>query len=103
MQILIRSEEAVKKDQEYIDSDGNKWITSTKVAEIWNERTNNKGNYTRWSVYQRRKKLQRIETPLGDLYLESEAWQTNLRPHPARPDVAEANRKRKNIKPIEDN
>src|SRR5436305_7331291 len=95
MTILTTFEGTMKKDQEYIDAEGKKWITPAQVADIWNERTKNRGRYTRWSVYQRRKKLTRMETPLGDLYLESEAWQTNLRPHPPRPDVAEANRSRK--------
>jgi hypothetical protein len=93
-------EEQMKKDQEFTDSEGNNWITPAKVADIWNERAINEykreGNYTRWSVYQRRKKLKRMQTPLGDLYLESEARTTPLRPHTnKRPEVANRNKARR--------
>lgn len=92
---IIQLEGPMRKDQEYIDGEGKKWVTSSRIADIWNERTNYKGHYTRWSVYQRKEQLTRISTPLGDLYLESEAWNhPALRPHPARPDVAQANRNR---------
>jgi hypothetical protein len=93
----------MKKDQEYTDPEGKIWITAAKVADIWNERAINEykreGNYTRWSVYQRREKLTRMQTPLGDLYLESEAKITPLRPHTnKRPEVASRNRNRRKPK-----
>jgi len=85
----------MKKDQHtFTDSEGKVWLTPARVAEIWNERAKS-STYTRWSVYQRRKKLERIQTPLGDFYSEDVAWKTPLRPHPERPDVAQRNRDRK--------
>lgn len=88
----------MKKNEPYTDTNGEIWIAPARVAEIWNERVKQSGgesNYTRWSVYQRRKKLRRLETPLGDLFSEKEAYEVHLRPHPKRSDVTERNKKRK--------
>jgi hypothetical protein len=86
-------------NEEYIDSEGKKWISAAQVAEIWNQRARAEGhdsNYTRFSVRQRRKDLESIQTPLGYLYLESDAHETKLRARSVRrPDVAESNRSRK--------
>lgn len=86
------------RKQEYIDKQGVKWVTPARVAEIWNERALKErgvtSRYTRWSVFQRREKLTRMNTPGGDLYLESEVQIISLHPHPARPDVTEKNHKR---------
>ncbi len=90
------------RNQEYIDDEGRKWITPTRVAQIWNERAKQeKGidtRYTRWSVFKRREKLSRMQTPLGDLFLESEARSIRLSPHPARPDVAERHQRQRDGK-----
>lgn len=84
--------------EEYIDSEGRKWISPGKVANIWNERARAEGHdshYTRWSVRQRRKDLSYIQTPLGYLYLESDAYTTKLRARSTRrPDVAKSNKER---------
>lgn len=88
----------MKKDQPYIDPNGEVWITPAQVAKIWNERVGQQGgeaNYTRWSVHKRREKLKKIDTPLGTLFSEKEAKEIRLRPHPKRPDVAERNKSRK--------
>jgi hypothetical protein len=88
----------VNTREEYVDPEGRKWISASQVAEIWNERAKAKGqgsNYTRWSVRQRRKDLQSMQTPLGYLYLESDALAVELRPRSSkRPDVAQANKDR---------
>jgi hypothetical protein len=77
-------------------------INAAEVAKIWNRRAvaaGYAGNYSRWSVYQRRKKLGGVETPLGFLYSRKKAEEINLRfGSPARPEVAERNRKRKSKK-----
>jgi hypothetical protein len=84
--------------EEYIDSEGRKWISPGKVADIWNERAKAEGHdshYTRWSVRQRRKAMSYIQTPLGYLYLESDAYTVKLRARSTRrPDVAKSNRER---------
>jgi len=87
---------------EYIDSEGKKWISAAQVAAIWNERARAEGHdsrYTRFSVRQRRKDLESIQTPLGYLYLESDARKTKLRARSTRrPDVTEGNIARKKTK-----
>lgn len=84
---------------EYIDADGNKWISPAQVAEIWNERSKleqRKSNYTRWSVRQRREAMKTLQTPLGYLYLEKDARAIPLRPRSSkRPDVTERNKAQK--------
>ena len=97
--ILTSLGESMKRDQDYIDAEGKTWITSAKAAEIWNQRARDEhkveGHYTRWSVYQRREKLKKMDTPLGDLYLEEEIRSVGLRPHPRRPDVTTRHRERR--------
>jgi hypothetical protein len=89
--------------EEYIDSEGRKWISAAQVADIWNERAKAEGiqsNYTRFSVRQRRKDLKWIQTPLGYLYLENSdkedsARTISLRARSVRrPDVTQRNREK---------
>ena len=84
--------------EDYIDSEGRKWISPAKVANIWNGRAKAEGHdshYTRWSVRQRRKDLSYIQTPLGYLYLEKDAYTVKLRARSTRrPDVAQSNKDR---------
>jgi len=66
-----------------------KLITASQVAEIWNKRAKDMGyldtNYTRFSVRQRRNVKKHpfkpvIETELGGLYQESDAWSVDIHP-----------------------
>lgn len=89
--------------EEYIDSEGRKWISAAQVADIWNERAKKAGhdsNYTRFSVRQRRKDLKWIQTPLGYLYLEDSEQKDSARTIPLRarsvrrPDVTQRNKEK---------
>lgn len=70
-----------------------KLITATQVAEIWNKRAQERGypetNYTRFSVRQRRNTKKDgikpvIETDVGGLYRESDAWDIPIYPERSR-------------------
>jgi len=80
---------------EYTDTQGVKWISPGRAAEIWNERAKELGieaHYTRQSVRARRGKLGGIETPLGFLYSEEKVRSIKLRPRSKRrPDVTAKN------------
>lgn len=68
--------------------DQGKLISASEVAEIWNKRAAAQGyktNYTRFSVRQRHRKskagnelVPAMQTPLGFLYRESDAWSIKL-------------------------
>ncbi len=84
--------------EEYIDSEGRRWISPARVAELWNERAHADGhesNYTRFSVRQRRSGLTAMQTPLGYLYLEESARTISLRARSTkRPDVTQRNKEK---------
>lgn len=80
----------VKRKQEE-----DKLITATQVAEIWNKRAKEMGypdtHYTRFSVRQRRNAKKSsfrpvIETDVGGLYHEGDAWSIPIYPERSRRD-----------------
>lgn len=85
----------MKKDQVFTDKDGTRWVSASKVADMWNQVSKTKGittNYSRWSVYARRDDLEFQDTPFGRLFREDKATEIDLRPRDVkREDTAERN------------
>jgi hypothetical protein len=70
-------------------------LTATEVARLWNERAAKEGietNYTRWSVYGQKDKLDVLETPLGPLFNREQAMTVPLPRYRKRPDTTKRNR-----------
>jgi len=102
--------EITKADMIYTDEQGQEWINSEAVADLWNKRAKEEytkqGRYTRWSARNRVETsgdLRTVKTVKGTLYNKKDTETVKLSPRQvARPDIVQRNKERgfENKKPI---